>query len=173
MPGKRSTKKTAPKKRGLPTALSLRNRKFVVLLVLILGFASYGSYKLYSTSAAYPKRAFPYVKECRKFDPFLYKGVPNQSACVKTVQAFYNRIRPYNRDLWGMWPELAVDGIFGDRTKLVTAVFQGNSLVDHGGYTVNNNGAVDYQTWTKITDYCYIYKNFGVLEWCGYPPPPN
>lgn len=164
MPGKRSSKKTAVKKRGVQSFFNLRNRKFVVLLVLILGFASYGSYKLYSTSAYTSKRAYPTVKECYAFKPYLYEGVGGQGACVKTLQDFLNHVRVFYGSKLAIWPSLSVDGAFGPRTKLAVTVFQGQT-----DRIITADGKVGPQTWDKIQDQCWKFQpTYGLAAWCGY-----
>lgn len=158
-----------------PRFFSLANRKFVVLLVVVLAAAAYGSYKLYSASAGTYKRGYPTVADCMKFnpDPYLAIGVTNQTQCTKTLQGFLNNARSQNSNqgFYSYWPYLEIDGNFGNKTKLATVVFQ-NQLTSAwtlSGYTtfdqLAGDGAVGPTTWRKIEDYC---RKTTLKNYCGF-----
>lgn len=77
--------------------------------------------------------------------PSSYPGydltVGSSGDAVQTIQEQLNRIAQN----YPLIPKLAVDGVYGDKTKEAVTVFQ-------GVFNLPQTGVVDYATWYKISD---------------------
>jgi len=174
-PAKKAKKGTDVKRLSkLPGFFSFANKKFVLLALFLVGFAAFGSYKMYYSSAQTAKSSNTIYKCTHdKYDPspYLYKGVPNQTSCVRAVQAFLNNDRAIKYgDSNAGWPYLTVDGAYGNQTAQAVAAFQISE--QRKGHEVN--GSVTKDTWGAISTECISY---GTQHWlrfhCGIPSNVN
>src|SRR5687768_11420013 len=93
----KSKKVSAKKTQKLPSFFNFQNQKFVIALVVVVGFAVGGSYWLYASSSAAPAKAgFDLTKAwgCKGTGAVLRAGpngtVGSQGSCVKAAQSIVN-----------------------------------------------------------------------------------
>jgi hypothetical protein len=135
------------KNRKLPAFFSFSNRKFVLLLTLVVTIAGLGSWKLYQTSAVdqYGKH-FPSVYQCNKFKPVLKVGTP-KGGCIYTVQAYLNQ-HPYGQRTSGN--KLSVDGIYGSNTAYSVSRYKSK-------VNLKADGVVSAKMWDNMMYWCRNY----------------
>jgi hypothetical protein len=147
--GAKGGKKMPAQKAPSKISRIFRNRKMVVLLVFVLAFSIFGSYRLYTTSAATEKT----VNMCRDQRITLRRG--STGPCVTTVQRLMNAFQDIHDT---SWPDLAYDGKFGAQTDMVVRKYQRTKL---GRLTVD--GVVGPQTWQALIDDCNLAARGGTI----------
>ena len=142
---KTSAKTNSKSTRKLPSFFSFANRKFVILLIVFVAAAGFGTWKLYSTQAAGGGK-YPPVVACYKWKPLLKEGMTVKNSgqtCIWTLQVFLN-----DRGQ-GI---IAVDGKFGPQTREAVKRYQRTR-----GITAD--GIVGGQTWGAMRDHCYATQH--------------
>jgi hypothetical protein len=163
---KPSAKKQTTKQSRLPHILG--SRRVAVLLVFILAFATFGSYRLYTSRAA----GRPSIHACYQFrnSLVLRQGVTGQAGCVMALQSFLNRDRMQRGIAPSSgWPNLQVDGDFGPKTKQAVLAFQ--LTLRKAGVSIGVDGVVGRETWLRIYNECVHWGSGprGMTAFCGIP----
>lgn len=148
---RKSAKTSNKSARKLPGFFNLANRKFVILLIVFVAAAGFGTWKLYSTQAAGAGKYEPVVA-CvnRSPRPKLQWGMTDEKTgepCIKTLQGFLNASGTGGR-------QLSIDGDFYDQTKAAVIHFQNNKNFFVGA-NLKVDGIVGDQTWEQIRIHCH------------------
>lgn len=145
----KKSKSAAPNKKGtgkLPGLFS--NRRVAVLIVFVLIFAIFGSYRLYITSAADTAKT---AEVCRYHRITLKNG--SRGGCVYTLQRLLNHFKGVGQ------PTVATDSQFGPATEKAVKVYQR----ERG---LNPDGIVGYQTWSRLLEECGFYLDkYGTIPY--------
>ncbi len=138
---------TAKKKAGFSKKLGnfLRNPKGLVLLVFILGFVGFGTYKLYVSHA--DTKAPNSVGQCRDASNAggYYEKQGSNDDCVKTIKRTLNDVGSV---VQAGWPFLdPYDSYFDATTAQAVRGFQGWA-------GISQDGIVGPDTYGKLLDAC-------------------
>lgn len=141
-----STKKTT-KTRKLPSFFSFRNKQFVVLLVIVIGMAGFGSYQIYKNSVAAAFKSPGSLSWCQANSVTLRQG--SSGECVRNLRRFLNDYRRVYGEQNRMFNH-TVEPYFDDVTKWNVVVFQ-----QRWGYLLGNaDGIVGPRTYGVIRTIC-------------------
>ncbi len=154
----------AKKKTGFKKKLGnfFKNPKGVVLLVFVLAFAGFGTYKLYHSHA---DKSGASVYSCGLVQNIgLYNtGVPGHyitGDCVRIVQEVLNaegRLHPNFQ-----WVVLDEDSAYGPKTAYTAAAFQNNwGSVDPT--FAERGGVIGPQTWDRLYRSCQVQYDQGFI----------
>jgi len=153
--------KSVKKVSKLPGFFSLKNQKFVVALVLVVGFAAGGSYWLYASSSAAPAKAgFNLNKAwgCKDTSATLRAGpggkVGSEGSCVKAAQSIVNGAnRLYPNSNWSIIEE---DRLYGGQSAAAVTAYQ-----RYMG--ISADGVVGRETWEKMLDTCEYLRGQDIV----------
>ncbi len=135
MPAKKKAKSS-----GLRRFFS--NPRNIILVAFIIGFAGFGSYKVYQSSADSYVKGPSTISGCKNSGVYLRSG--SRGTCVIVLQQTLNGVRIITGNKWEI---LAEDGKFGAKTDAVVRAYQrlNGAAVD---------GIVGPQTWAALSYYC-------------------
>lgn len=151
MAAKSSKKPVKKSNKKLPGFFSFRNKRFVILLIVVVLAAGIGSYVMYKRSSA---ATYKNVVRCSQLKITLRRG--SSGPCVSSVQNLLNVYR-------SGWSSISVDGKFGSITEDRVRRFQSaNGLV--------SDGIVGSKTYAKFQEKCdFSWKYYrNVYAGCYY-----
>jgi peptidoglycan hydrolase-like protein with peptidoglycan-binding domain len=133
------TKKTPKKLLGF---VNLKNRRFVLMIVVVLGFAAGGTFWLYDSSSAATRKNLNTVSGCRASGVVLRSG--STGSCVQVVQSVLNAANNVYRD--AAWGDISTDGNYGPVTGLAVTQYQ-QAINARFNPDIATDGIVGAKTW--------------------------